>query len=110
MEVEDLRLLAVVAVGWSWRQPEPGNAGVGGSSRDKVRTAQYCRMGRVWWTRREGIREEPVLLRLLKFDQLESGGCGLGGGAHLSSWAAGHVVGMAGNCRAGFAGRARQVV
>jgi len=51
-----------------------------------------------------------VLLRLLKFDQLESGGCGLGGGAHLSSWAAGHVVGMAGNCRAGIAGRARQVV
>ena len=33
-----------------------------------------------------------------------------GGGAHLSSWAAGHVVGMAGNCRAGFAYRARQVV
>ena len=51
-----------------------------------------------------------MLLRLLKVDQLESGGCGLGGGAHLSSWAAGHVVGMAGNCRAGFACRARQVV
>jgi len=42
------RRLAVVAAGWSWRQPDPGIAGEGESSRDKVRSVQYCRMGRAW--------------------------------------------------------------
>jgi hypothetical protein len=46
MGVSDLRRLAVVAVGVNWRQPDPGIAGEGGSSRDKVRPVQYCRMGR----------------------------------------------------------------
>ena len=47
-EVRDLRRSAVVAVGRSWRQPEPGVAGEGGSSLDKVATVQHCRMGRAW--------------------------------------------------------------
>jgi hypothetical protein len=33
-------------------------------------------------SKREGIREEPVLLRLLMCRQLQSGGCGLVRGAH----------------------------
>jgi len=49
MEVRDLHRLAVAAAGWSWRQPEPGNAGEGGSSRDKVRTVRHYRTGRAWW-------------------------------------------------------------
>jgi len=65
MEVEDLDLFAAAAVGWSWRQPEPGVTGEDGSSLDKVASARYCRMSRARWARREGIREEPVSLRLL---------------------------------------------
>jgi len=49
MEVGDLRRPAVVAVGWSWRQPFPGVAGEGGSSLDKVGTVRYCRKGRARW-------------------------------------------------------------
>jgi len=49
---------------------DPGIAGVGGSSRDKVGSVQDCRMGRARWARRKGIREEPVLLRLLISGQL----------------------------------------
>ncbi|MGW0828515.1 reverse transcriptase N-terminal domain-containing protein [Streptomyces sp. NPDC002845] len=45
-EVEDLCLSNVVAVERSWRKPEPGIAGEGGSSLDKVVTVQNCRMGR----------------------------------------------------------------
>ena len=40
--------LAAVAVGWSWRQPEPRVGGEGGSSLDKVGTALHCRRGRAW--------------------------------------------------------------
>jgi len=47
-EVRDLCPL-VVAAGWSWRQPEPGVAGEGGSSLDKVASAWDCRMGRARW-------------------------------------------------------------
>ena len=37
----------VVVAAWeSWRQPDPGFAGEGGSSLDKVESVQYCRMGR----------------------------------------------------------------
>jgi len=32
MEVRDLRRLAVAAAGWSWGQPDPGDAGEGESS------------------------------------------------------------------------------
>jgi hypothetical protein len=46
MEVKDRHRPAVVAVGCSWRQPEPGVAGEGGSSLDKVGSAEHCRMGR----------------------------------------------------------------
>jgi len=48
-EVRDLCLLVVAAAGWSWRQPDPGVAGKGGSSLDKVAPVQYCRMGRARW-------------------------------------------------------------
>ena len=47
MEVEDRHRLAVAAAGWSWRQPDPGIAGEGGSSLDKVAPVWDCRMGRV---------------------------------------------------------------
>ena len=46
MEVKDRHRPAVVAAGCSWRQPEPGVAGEGGSSLDKVGSAEHCRMGR----------------------------------------------------------------
>jgi hypothetical protein len=45
-EVEDLCLSNVVAAERSWRKPEPGIAGEGGSSLDKVVSVQNCRMGR----------------------------------------------------------------
>jgi hypothetical protein len=47
-EVGDHRRVAVVAAGGSWRQPEPGIAGEGGSSLDEVGSAQHYRMGRAW--------------------------------------------------------------
>jgi hypothetical protein len=46
MEVKDRHRLAVAAAGRSWRQPEPGIAGEGGSSLDKVASVWDCRMGR----------------------------------------------------------------
>jgi len=49
MEVEDLDLSAVVAAGWSWRQPEPRVGGEGGSSLGKVASSRRCRMGRARW-------------------------------------------------------------
>jgi len=49
MEVKDRHRLAVVAAGWSRRQPEPGIAGEGGSSLDKAASAWDCRMGRARW-------------------------------------------------------------
>jgi len=49
MEVGDLDRFAVVAAGWSWRQPVPGGTpGMGGSSRDKVRAVRHYRTGRAW--------------------------------------------------------------
>jgi len=81
MGVRDLRRLAVVAAGWSWRQSSLRIGGVGGSSLDKVGSAQDYRMGRARWARREGIRKEPVLLRLFRQRQLQPGGCGLVRGA-----------------------------
>jgi hypothetical protein len=45
-EVEDLCLSNVLAAERSWRKPEPGIAGEGGSSLDKVVSVQNCRMGR----------------------------------------------------------------
>lgn len=45
-EVEDLCLSNVVAAERSWRKPEPGIAGEGGSSLDKVVWVQNCRMDR----------------------------------------------------------------
>src|ERR1035437_8501484 len=69
--------------GESWRKPKPRVGGEGGSSLDEVASAGYCRIGRARGAKREGIREEPVLLRLFKLHQLKSGGYGLGGGAYL---------------------------
>ena len=46
MEVRDLHRLAVVAAGRSWRQSSLRIGGVGGSSLDKVGSAQDYRMGR----------------------------------------------------------------
>jgi hypothetical protein len=45
-EVRDLRCSAVVAGGVKLAAADPGIAGVGGSSRDKVGSVQHCRMGR----------------------------------------------------------------
>jgi hypothetical protein len=58
-----------------------GIAGVGGSSLDKVGSAQHYRMGRAWCVRRDGIREEPVSLHVFRQRQLQPGGRGLVGGA-----------------------------
>jgi hypothetical protein len=46
--VGDLHPVAVVAVGWGWRQPEPWDGGGARSSRDEVGSAWYCRMGAAW--------------------------------------------------------------
>src|ERR1035437_6631184 len=69
--------------GESWRKPKPRVGGEGGSSLDEVASAGYCRIGRARCAKREGTREEPVLLRLFIHHQLKSGGYGLGCGAHL---------------------------
>jgi hypothetical protein len=46
MEVKGRHLFVVVAADRSWRKPDPGVAGEGGSSLDKVASVQHCRMGR----------------------------------------------------------------
>ncbi len=46
MEVRDRPSPRRRSGGADWRQPDPGVAGEGGSSLDKVASAQYCRMGR----------------------------------------------------------------
>ena len=46
MEVKDLRVLCRRGGGVKLAAADPGIAGVGGSSRDKVGSVQDCRMGR----------------------------------------------------------------
>ncbi len=44
----------------SWRQPDPGGAGQGKSSRDKAGTVQHRQMDRVRRARCRGVREKPM--------------------------------------------------
>jgi hypothetical protein len=50
-----------------------------------------------------------VSLRLLRLDQLQSGGCGLGGGADPLGSVVCRTAGPAGNFRAGVEGLVREV-
>ncbi len=46
----------------SWRQPDPGGAGLGRSSLDNDEPDQHCQMARARQARREGVsRSEPVV-------------------------------------------------
>jgi hypothetical protein len=45
-EVKGLRRWPIAAGRCSWRQPDPGDVGEGGSSRDEVESVQHCRTGR----------------------------------------------------------------
>ena len=74
-----------VAADWrSWGQPSRRRRTARvESSPDNDGTGQYCQMARARQARREGVREKPAVERLSsKFHQLQSGGYGLGSGAH----------------------------
>jgi hypothetical protein len=63
----------------SWRQPDPGGAGKGGSSLDNAGTGQHRQMARVRQARRRGVRvQKPVVEPPQEVDRLEPGGCGPG--------------------------------
>ena len=64
-------------------------------------------MGRARWARREGIREEPVMLRLLMCRQLKSGGYGLDGGAHPSVMTGGEL--LSGSTQPGMGGHGERL-
>ena len=60
MEVRYLRRQVVAAAGRSWGQPDPGDAGEGGSSPDNAGTRRHCRTVWVRSARRKGVREKPA--------------------------------------------------
>ena len=74
--------------GLSW---QPGEAGSSlsrgtpvrvGSGSDNAGTRRHCQTARVRLARREGVREKPVCKAPQSTHQLQSGGYGLGCGAH----------------------------
>ena len=64
--MKGLLLWAVAAACGSWVQPEPGDAGEGGSSPDNDGTGRYYQTVRVRQPRRAGVRVQKPVVEPLK--------------------------------------------